>query len=412
MERITNVLQCERSIAGCLLMAPSETLDMIREKVSAGDFFDNKARAIYEAAALLIGGRKPCDASILQAEAGVDEEYCRNAMVETPTIQNAGEYAKIVHEAAQQRKAQDIGKDLAEGTLDAVSALARLQELLSSQSGGIITPQESAQEAMDVFSAAADGSIVPFLKTGYSCLDSILSGGLANGGLITIAARPGTGKSTAAINIAENVCASGRTVLYVSLEMTAAQIWACRAANTALLNRSDILSGEILRRGGADMEKLYAAYNTLYHMPFFIHDEPATVEDIERKARCINGLSLIVVDHIGLIKNNIRSSRYEFMTAVSHQLKQLALSMKIPVLALCQLNRASEQRSRPTMADLRDSGAIEEDSDVVCLLYRDRLPGAAWEPIFFIVDKNRHGTTGTLQLGFYGTFSRIAEGGI
>ena len=417
-ERLENVLQCERSIAGCLLMSPYETLSMIREKVAAGDFFDSKARSIYEAASLLIDSKKPCDANLLQVEACVDAEYCREVMTETPTIQNAGEYARVVHEAAHQRKAGDIGKELSEGSLDAVSALAKLQELLRSQSGGIITPQETAQRAMDVFSAAADGSLTPFLKTGYRSLDTMLSGGLANGGLVTIAARPGTGKSTVAINIAENVAAAGRTVLYVSLEMTAAQIWACRVANAAGLNRSDILSGSIIRKGSANNRtkedekgaaNLYKAFDTLHSRPFYIHDKPATVEDIERKARCINDLALIVVDHIGLIKNTIRSSRYEFMTAVSHQLKQLALSMKIPILALCQLNRTSEQRSRPTMADLRDSGAIEEDSDVVCLLYRERLHGAAWEPIEFIIDKNRHGTTGILELGFYGPYSRIAE---
>ena len=177
-----------------------------------------------------------------------------------------------------------------------------------------------------------------------------------------------------------------------------------------------MLSGAIIRKGlgnnPADIynaEQLYTAFEYLYNRPLYIHDEPSTVEDIERKARCINGLSLIVVDHIGLIKNTSGSSRYEFITSVSHQLKQLALSMKIPVIGLCQLNRGTEQRIRPTMADLRDSGAIEEDSDVVVLLYRERQYGAEWEPIEFIIDKNRHGTTGILELGFCGSFSRIEE---
>lgn len=133
----------------------------------------------------------------------------------------------------------------------------------------------------------------------------------------------------------------------------------------------------------------------------------------------MDGLSLLVVDHIGLIKTTERGSRYEIMTQTAHQLKQLALSLKIPVLALCQLNRQSEAREskRPTMADLRDSGAIEEDSDVVCLLFRpaqyapeDQRP-KAWEsqPLDFIVDKNRHGMTGKTTLCFCGINSRILE---
>ncbi len=417
-ERIENVIQCERGIAGAVLLSPKETVTAIRSIISADDFTDGNARAVYEAAVKLIDNKSLCDANIIQVESGVSTEYCRAAMIDSPTAVNAPEYARIVHDAAQQRRAKDIGSDLADGAIDAISALAKLQELFQTQSGRIITPQEQAQSAMDVFSAAADGSLTPFLKTGYKSIDSMLSGGLANGGLITVAARPGTGKTTLGICIAENVAAAGRTVLYVSLEMTSTQLWACRAANAAGIDRSEILSGSIIKKGSApnktmqdelNAKRLYDAYEVLYNRPFYIHDKPAGIEDIERKARCINELALIVVDHIGLVKNPGRASRYEFMTSVSHQLKQLALSMKIPVLALCQLNRASVQRSRPTMSDLRDSGAIEEDSDVVCLLYRDMQPGAIWEPIQLIFDKNRHGTTGQLELGYCGMYSRIAE---
>lgn len=417
-EQITQALQCEHSLAGCLLMDPVETLSLIRGLVSASDFTNENARAVFITASLLNDGGKPCDAAIIQAEAGVPIEYCKQAMIDTPSIHNAAVYAGIVHTAAQQRKAQEIGTELSDGKLDAVAALAMLQELMKAQSGGIVTPQESAQNAMDVFSAAADGRLTPFLKTGYRSLDKMLSGGLANGGLITIAARPGTGKTTVALNLAERVAAAGNTVLYISLEMTNAQLWACRVANCAWLNRSEVLSGDVIRRGAApdpsqeDMEnakRLYAAFENLNSRPLYIHDEPATVEEIERRARCINDLSLIIVDHIGLIKSMTRGSRYEIMTDISHRLKQLALSMKIPVLALCQLNRTAAQRSRPTMADLRDSGAIEEDSDVVILVYREMQQGVNWEPIDFIIDKNRHGTTGILELGFYGMYSRITE---
>ncbi len=417
-ERITQALQCENGIAGSLLIEPGTTLRLIREMVSPSDFSSDDARAIFQAAVSLIDSGRPCDAALLQAESGVSDEYCRKAMMETPTVVNSPEYARIVHGAAQERRSQEIGGDLSVGRLDAVTAVAKLQDLLRTQSGRLTSPQETAQQAMDVFSAAADGRFKPFLSTGYRSLDRMLSGGLANGGLITIAARPGTGKTTAGISIAENVCAAGKTVLYVSLEMTSAQIWACRVASAAGLDRADILCGTTIRRGVAsdrtpeeknNAERLYSAFEALNSRKFYVYDEPATAEEIERLARCIDDLDLIVVDHIGLVRNTVGSTRYEFMTSVSHQLKQLALSMKIPVLALCQLNRTAVQRSRPTMADLRDSGAIEEDSDVVILLYRDHQPDAPSEPIDFIIDKNRHGTTGILELGFFGHYSKIVE---
>ena len=162
--------------------------------------------------------------------------------------------------------------------------------------------------------------------------------------------------------------------------------------------------------------------NTLSQRPMIIRDTPSTIDDIEREARCTEGITLLVVDHIGLIRQQAGKktfSRYEFMTDTAHRLKQLALSMHLPILALCQLNRASEQRNDkiPGMADLRDSGAIEEDSDVVCLLHREAqyLPEEnrpkPWEaqPIDFIIAKNRHGMTGTVTLDFYGINARIIE---
>ena len=402
-----NAIQCERNLAGCLLVNPVKTLAAIRSKVMQDDFLDQNAGAIFSAAVELIDSAKPCDATIIQTEANVSFEYCKNAMIETATLNNAAEYARLIHEAAQRRKAQDVGAELANGEIETVEAIAKLQELTKAQFGGVVSPQEAAQKSLDIFSAAADGKA--FLSTGYKTLDKMLSGGLVNGGMITFAARPGTGKTTVAICIAENVAASNHAVLYISLEMTSAQIWACRIANAGELNRSKLLSGGIIREEGEELSKLYSVYDELQNRPFYIYDAPAKVEDIERLARTVNSLSLIVIDHIGLITNPARSTRYEHMTDTAHRIKQLALSLQVPILSLCQLNRSSVQRERPTMADLRDSGAIEEDSDAVILLYRDRQSGADWESLDFLIDKNRHGETGILELGFCGKYSKVEE---
>ena len=424
MDRRENLtIQAENSVAGSLLLEPYEVLKNIHGVVSADDFLNDAARAVFQAVRSLVDSGKPCDPLTIQRETErqgtpVSSEYCAECMEVTPTTANSVEYAGIVHDAALRRREQSIGLSLAQGDISSIEALANLQTLQRAQSGTVHSPAEAAQRAMDFFSAAADGRIMPFVKTGYRDLDGLLSGGLVTGGLITEAARPGTGKSTLAICIAEYVASVGGNVLYFSLEMTEQQLWACRVANVTGLSRDKVYDGSFLNGSDHEVKQFVDAFDLLSRREFRIRDMPSTVEDIEREARCINGLSLLVVDHIGLVSpsQGMRGSRYECTTYVSHRLKQLALSLKIPILALCQLNRASLQRpnQRPTMADLRDSGAIEEDSDVVILLYRENDPEKQWTPwaiqdIDLIVDKNRHGRTGIVGLKFCGENSRVFQ---
>ena len=414
------IINAEYSLAGCLLVMPEETTQRIKAVVSSGDFLSDTVRRIYDATVALVNAGRACDPVLIQAEASkagtpIDTAFCADCMQLFVTTANAAETARIVHEAAMQRRAAEIGLALTTGSIEAVEALEQLQNLIRSQGSRILSPMETAQRVMDFISAAASGESKPFVKTEFSKLDNILSGGLAAGGMITLAARPGTCKTTAALSIAENVAARNETVLYFSLEMTKEQLISCRAANIASISRSAIYSGEISDK---QWPKLIDAFDEISKRPFLIRDTPSTVEDIEREARCIDGLSLIIVDHIGLIKPTSKGTRYEIMTDHAHRLKQLALSLKVPILTLCQLNRQSEHREtkRPSMADLRDSGAIEEDSDVVCLLFRpaqyakpENRP-KAWEnqDIDFIIDKNRHGETGIVTMNFNGYLSRVS----
>ena len=419
--------QAEEALAGCLLVAPNETLRLIEGLVSASDFASGTARAIFTAAADLIHVGKPADPVLIQAEAehlgtSLDNAICADLMHRFSTTADAAETARVVHEAAQQRRGHEIGLSLADGVLQPVEALQQLQTLLRENNSRVRQPGEAAQRFLDEVHAAAAGKRKPFLPTGFRSLDEQLSGGLVAGGLITLAARPGTGKTTAALNLAENVAAAEGKVLYISLEMTESQLWACRCAMASGLSRSRLAAGAFPETDKESWRRLSEAVELIYSRPFLIRDVPSTLEEIEREARCVEGLSLLVIDHIGLIRPTERGSRYEQMTAASHRLKQLALSLKIPVLALCQLNRQSEQREskRPTMADLRDSGAVEEDSDVVCLLFREAvyLPvnerPKPWEAqaIDFLIDKNRFGITGQVTLDFFGMTSRIVERGI
>lgn len=429
-ERINSIaIAAEHNLSGCILVYPSETIRDVRSIVSADDFYNEHARAIFVAASVLIAAGKACDPVLIQEETErqgkkVDAEYCKTAMQSFVTMANAAETARVIHDQAQQRRWHQIGVDLADGQIDGMEAVRKLQDVIRGDSTGVKEPMEDANSFMDYINAVAAGTARTYLSTGFRSLDEQLSGGskkggLVNSGFITFAARPGTGKSTIALCIGDNVAARGEKVLYVSLEMTKDQLWACRMANYTGLNRAKIYDG----MDGADDKEwrlLTDAFQVLSQRPFYIRDIPSTLADIEREARCLEGLSLLIVDHIGLVKPAVNGARYDEMTQVSHGLKQLALSLKIPIIGLCQLNRKSEERGdkKPTMADLRDSGAIEEDSDVVALLFRpakyakDEDKPKPWETqeLQVIVDKNRHGSTDIVYLDYCGMNSRVLEG--
>ncbi len=430
--------QAENALAGCILVDADNTLRLIRGIVRASDFQSDECRTVFLAAAGLIDNNKPCDPVLIQAEAQrlgtpLDDEYCEQIMRMPVPIGNSAATAQIIHEAAATRAARVIGSSLMTNEITPVDALRQLQELLTEKESGTQTPEEAANTVLDYIRDAYAGKTKTFISTGYSDLDKQLGGGIVTSGLFTLAARPGTGKTTAALCIADNVAAAGGTVLYVSLEMDTKQLWVRRAANISGLGYADIYAGRVGKTSKYDDEKtkrakedewkrLTDAFEKLSKRQLTIRDKPSTIDDIEREARCTKNLSLLVIDHIGLIRQlpgQKSFSRYEFVTSVAHRLKQLALSLHVPILALCQLNRGSEQRTdkTPNMADLRDSGAIEEDSDVVCLLYRDALyrtddkAPKQWErqTIDFIIDKNRHGMTGTVTLNFFGVTARITE---
>lgn len=422
------VAYAENALVGCILVYPEQAVADIRPIVSASDFYFDDPRTIYSAALSLISAGRPCDPVQIQAEAvklghPVDADYCKTCMELFTTMADCAANAQVVHEAAQDRRTREIGAAVADGSMTAIDAVAKLQDTLRANGGNVREPLEVANSVMDYINAVAAGEASTFLSTGFPALDGMLSGsskgGLVNSGLITVAARPGTGKSTIALAIGDNVARNGGKVLYISLEMTETQLWCCRLAARSGLSRSKIYDG--MRGADADgWKRLTDAFTEVSKWPFYIRAMPSTVEDIEREARCIDGLALLIVDHMGLVRPMEQGSRYDKMTDTAHRLKQLALSLKIPILALCQLNRQSEARGdkRPTMADLRDSGAIEEDSDVVALLFRpavyaneDEKP-KPWEAqeLQVIVDKNRHGSTGTVYMNFCGMNSRIVEG--
>ena len=227
------------------------------------------------------------------------------------------------------------------------------------------------------------------------------------------------GKTTLAINVAQNVVRRGGSVLFVSLEMSEQQIMAKRISLETGIAYTEIMTGRIGAQEEQTMREWLAGQK---NQPFFLTTRNSTVGEIARRARQIRDLSLVIVDYIGLIscaEESRSKPRYEQMTEISASLKALAKTLRIPVLALCQLNRENVSRGdkRPTMADLRDSGAIEQDAGAIILLHRpdyyEQKDAEAERPemenIELNVAKNRHAETGMIRMWWNGSIGKLMQ---
>ena len=258
---------------------------------------------------------------------------------------------------------------------------------------------------------AGAGGYVP---TGYRSLDRLLGGGLLNSGFYILAARPGMGKTTFGLAVADQVAQQRGPVLFVSLEMDEEQLAAKRLSRAAGISYDALMMGNL-----GDEERARAAEwsSKVSQIPVYTNRKPrATVDDIANMARKVKGLKLLVVDYFGLIRTEERAkNRYEAMTEVSGQLKALARKLKVPLLCLAQINRENAQRQdkRPQLSDLRDTGALEQDADGViflhCNSYYNQERPDPWEPDYMqiILAKNRHASTGTCDAAFYRAVGRI-----
>lgn len=413
----------EESVAACILVAPTETLPLVRQIVQASDFAIEPCQSVYRAACLLADKKEPIDPTTILNQAKEDglslsDEWVRETMKQYLTTANVEYNARIVRESAVNRRAKDIGWALENGEVKPQDAIEQLQDALSSRPSILSTPSEDAKEFFDYLNDMEQGKVKPFLSTGLPNLDDILGGGLVSEGLITVAGRPGQGKTVVALVIAENVAAAGGKVLYESLEMSKIQLWARRVARKSSISFTKLMGGTFDTQSDQEWRSIAAATSELATRDLYINSLNARIEDIERHVRQAGKLDLIVVDHLGLIIPDGKSdSLYYPTTMACHALKRLAKSTGTPILMLCQLNRANTNRAdkRGTLADLRNSGAIEEDSDAVIFIHREAyyLPPEqqpkSWEPqtMELNVAKNRHGQTGAVYMDFVGMLANI-----
>lgn len=424
-------LESETALLGACLLNPDAIYE-VSVLVQPGDMFRERNAWIYEAMLALNERREPIDFVLLQEElerrgrlADITTAYLTSLLHAVPSALYATHYAAIVANASLRRRLIGAAGKIAELAYDEATNAATLldasQEVLfavGAQQGGKHLEHISiiTQRVLNHLEMLQIGGKPTGIPTGFTMLDRLL-GGFQRGDLITLAARPSMGKSAYAFNLAYNAAMLvGARVAIFSMEMSqeqAAQRW---------LSMLSHIDSTRLRLGQFQDEEwgglLYAA-NELSQKPIFVDDSPGlTITDVRTRARRIwaqDGLDLLIVDYMQLMKSVEKGENNHLeVSAISKGLKALARELNVPVIALSQLNRGVEQRSdkRPMLSDLRASGAIEEDSDVVKFIYRDDYyhedsdrQGIA----DIIVAKHRNGATGTVSLFFRKELARFQD---
>ncbi|HEC15735.1 MAG TPA: replicative DNA helicase [Sedimenticola sp.] len=423
-------IQAEQSVLGGLLL-DNCAWDDIADLLSEADFFRRDHRLIFQAIGTLIDRGDPCDVVTLaewlesqqQAEEAGGLAYVGTLAKDTPSAANIRAYAQIVRDKAVERRLfETAGRlgEIARGPGDTADKLDQAQAMTTAlieqgqrKGSGLQAARAILPRLIDALDERlARGGAILGLSTGWPALDK-LTAGLHPGDLVVVAGRPSMGKTTFAMNIAEHAALKDKIPVAVfSLEMTADQLL---ERQTAAIAR---IGFQHLRRADLDDSQWSAvtrATSRLAEAPLFIDDTAdLTVTDLRARARRLrreHGLGLVVVDYLQLMRGQGDNRTLE-ITRISQGLKALAKELSVPVIALSQLNRSLEQRTdrRPRMSDLRESGAIEQDADLILFIYRDEVydedsPRRGIAEI--IIGKQRNGPTGTVHLAFLGEFLRF-----
>jgi replicative DNA helicase len=430
-------VEAEQSVLGGLLLE-NDALDKIADILTANDFYRHDHRVIYEHISRLIEHSKPADivtlAEALESTtqlAGVGGIAYLGALAQNvPGSANIRRYAEIVRERAVMRKLVEVGSSIADSAFspqgkDAAQLLdeaeAKIFEIAeggSRSAQGFIdikTILPQVADRIDQLFQRDNPTDVTGIPTGFTDLDSMTSG-LQPGDLVIVAGRPSMGKTAFSLNIAENVALNtGLPVAVFSMEMAATQLAMRMIGSVGRLDQHKMRTG---RLEDEDWVRLTTALGKLNDAPLFI-DESAGLNALEVRARArrlhrqCGKLGLIVLDYLQLMSaTRSGENRATEISEISRSLKALAKELDVPVVALSQLNRGLEQRpnKRPVMSDLRESGAIEQDADVILFIYRDEVYNPDSQDkgtAEIIIGKQRNGPIGTIRLTFLGEHTRF-----
>lgn len=425
--------EAERAVLGALLI-DNRSWDDVSDRISASDFYRKDHGLIYTAIAQLADRQQPFDvltiADHLRAQHHLDqaggETYIFELAHYIPSAANAQAYASIVRERAILRQLIETGTDIATSAfnsdgreskelLDAAEQLVfKIAEQGNRGSGPVKVDELLAKTLLRIHDIYESPSIITGIPTGFADFDKLTSG-LQKGDLIIIAARPSMGKTTFALNIAQNVAMKNeKPVLVFSLEMPSEQLMMRMISTWSRINQQNLRTGKLNDEDWGRIKDAIAGMTDECKM--YIDDTPALTPmemraRARRVARANGGLSMIMVDYLQLMRvAGTKENRTNEISEISRSLKALAKELNVPVVALSQLNRGLESRTdkRPVMSDLRESGAIEQDADVIAFIYRDEVynEGSSQKGIAeIIIRKQRNGPIGDLRLTFMGQFT-------
>ncbi len=423
----------EQCVLGSMLLSKDAIADVV-EMLRGNDFYRPVHETVHDAVIDLYGRGEPADAVTVAAELGRRGEltriggasYLHTLIASVPSAANAGYYAEIVHEKAVLRRLVGAGTKIVqlgyggEGDVDSIvdAAQAEIYQVSEKRASEDYMPLSDIMEATldEIEAASSRGGQLIGVPTGFADLDRVTTG-LHPGQLVVLAARPGIGKSTLGLDFSRSCSIKhGMTSVIFSLEMGRTEITMRLLSAEAKVSLQHMRQGTM---GNDDWTKLAAKMAEVSEAPLFIDDSPnMTMMEIRAKCRRLkqrNNLKLVIVDYLQLMTSGKKvESRQQEVAEFSRSLKLLAKELEVPVVAISQLNRGAEQRTdkKPMLSDLRESGAIEQDADMVILLHRDdqyeresTRPGEA----DFILAKHRNGPLATITTAFQGHYSRFVD---
>lgn len=430
-------LAAEQSVLGSVFISP-DSLIYLADELVPDDFYKPANKIVFKTMLSLLEKGEPIDAttmvSALTNQGDISKIGGINYVVElvnsTPTSKNVEHYAKLVKEKSTLRK---IIADLSDSISSAYQGDVSIDDIIAKTEKSMLdisnqntsTGFRNVADILDthmqmVETRSQTDGVVTGLSTGFVGLDKITTG-LHEDNLIILAARPAMGKTALALNIAQYIAVKEKKpVAIFSLEMGAESLI------ERMLASEGMVEGYHLKTGNLSVEewsRLVHAQGNLYDAPIFVDDTAGIrISEIRSKARKLaqemGGLGVIIIDYLQLITGSKGENRQQVVSEISRELKILAKDLQVPVIALSQLSRAVEQRQdkRPMLADLRESGSIEQDADIVAFLYRDayyqkeQVDSQEVNNVTeLILEKNRHGSLGTVKLYFHKEYTKFSS---
>ena len=428
LRELPNSVEAERAALGCIINYKSQ-LAIAEDILSEEDFYLDRHKVLFRAIKELNKREFEIELVTILEELKVRDLLDRcggvsyiSDIATCPTSSSIETYLKIIKDKSNRRKLIKAGNELVVKSYDdpeLEDVLNKIEDSIykvssSKESGEIMDMEQSVNLVLDrIEKNYANGGKIIGKTTGYAEIDKTISG-LQKGDFIVVAARPSMGKTAFALNIGQYASKEASVAIF-SLEMTTAQLMERLISARCLIDFENVKTG---RLNDKEFEKITLAANDLSRRKIYIDDKSTNLNDIKAKCRNLKvkkGLDVIIIDYLQLIEISDKTrEREQEIAKISRELKKLAKKLEVTIIALSQLSRAPEQRNdhRPILSDLRESGSIEQDADIIMMLYRDEYYNKETEDkniVEIIINKNRNGAVKTIKCGWVGKYQKVAS---